>query len=158
MRLYVVRHGEAEAQRTTDEARALTVAGRDGVRQLWRQLVAEGIRPATLISSPYVRARQTAEEIAGECGLTPGAPCELLVPDGHPQRVFEWLLARDDQGPLVLVSHMPLVGHLVGQLSEGPGARLPMGVGAVAALEVEVPAIAGARLLWLRAPGDLFQP
>ncbi|WP_111656826.1 phosphohistidine phosphatase SixA [Isoalcanivorax indicus] len=156
MRLYVVRHGEAEAQRTTDEARALTDAGRRGVQRLWQNLLAEGVRPATLISSPYVRARQTADEIAAQCGLAVDDTCDLLVPDGHPQRVFDWLLARDDSGPLVLVSHMPLVAHLVGQLSEGPGARLPMGVGAVAALEVEVPAVAGARLLWLRAPGDLF--
>ncbi|MCH8543249.1 MAG: phosphohistidine phosphatase SixA [Alcanivorax sp.] len=169
MRLYVVRHGEAERQVTTDEARALTANGRDGVRRLWQALTAEGECPARLYTSPYVRARQTAAEIADICRLPVTGTCDLLVPDGQPQRVLDWLLGltmqppvatgsepADIDAPLVLVSHMPLVAHLVGQLCEGPSARLPMGVGAVAALDVEVAAIAGARLAWLRAPGDLF--
>ena len=157
MRLYVVRHGEAEPQSTTDEARALTSGGRRGVRRLWQSLKAEGIRPARIVSSPYVRAQQTAEEIAAVCGLGTEAHCPLLVPEGNPRQVLEWLLAwPETDTPLVMVSHMPLVAHLVGQLAEGPSARLPMGVGAVAALDVEVAAVSGARLLWLRAPGDLF--
>ena len=172
MRLYVVRHGEAERQVTTDEARALTVNGRDGVRRLWQALTAEGERPARLYTSPYVRARQTAAEIGDVCGMPVTGTCDLLVPDGQPLRVLDWLLGltmqppvttvgepadhADHDAPLVLVSHMPLVAHLVGQLCEGPSARLPMGVGAVAALDLEVAAIAGARLAWLRAPGDLF--
>lgn len=166
MRLYVVRHGEAERQVTTDEARALTVNGRDGVRRLWQALTSEGERPARLYTSPYVRARQTAAEIADVCGIGVTGTCDLLVPDGQPLRVLDWLLGLtmqspvsepvDHDAPLVLVSHMPLVAHLVGQLCEGPSARLPMGVGAVAALDLEVAAVAGARLVWLRAPGDLF--
>ncbi|MBZ2187639.1 phosphohistidine phosphatase SixA [Alcanivorax sp. JB21] len=159
--MYVVRHGEAERQVTTDEARALTPRGREGVRQLWETLTSEGERPLRLYTSPYVRARQTAAEIADICGLDVTDTCDLLVPDGHPQRVLDWLLGltmqpADQDSPLVLVSHMPLVAHLVGQLCEGPSARLPMGVGAVAALDMEVAAMAGARLAWLRAPGDLF--
>src|SRR5690606_12590749 len=128
MRVYVVRHGEAEPQSSSDEARALTSRGREDVRGLWQALAARGAMPGPIYSSPYLRARQTAAEICAvyRCELT--GINELLVPDGRPQDVFDWLLGLPLTDGMMLVSHMPLVAHLVGRLAEGPDARVPMGV------------------------------
>lgn len=154
MRLYVVRHGEAEPQSSSDEARALTDRGREDVRGLWQALAARGEVPGPVYSSPYLRARQTAAEICTVYRRELAGLSELLVPDGRPQEVFDWLLGLPQVDGMMLVSHMPLVGHLVGRLADGPDARVPMGVGSVALLDVEVPAVGGGRLIWLRSPGE----
>lgn len=153
MRLYIVRHGEAERRAATDAERALTPQGRHRVAALWQALSAEGVKPGRLVSSPYVRARQTAETIAGVVGDASLDTLDLLVPEGAPTAVLDWLMAAaPGDEDLVLVSHMPLVGQLTGLLADSAGAHVPFSVGTVACLEVEVAAAGGARLLWLRAP------
>lgn len=152
MRLYIVRHGEAERRATTDAERPLTAHGRAQVRHLWHELAEEGVAVARLVASPFLRARQTADEIAA---VFPGVAREeqaSLVPEGSPAAVINWLLQRPAEEGLVLVSHMPLVGQLTGTLVESGNARVPFSVGSVACLDVEVAASGGARLLWLRAP------
>ncbi|MGH2469546.1 MAG: SixA phosphatase family protein, partial [Chloroflexota bacterium] len=66
MKLYVMRHGPAEAQRDglADADRALTAEGRAETVGVARGLARLGARPAVILSSPLVRARQTAEVIA----------------------------------------------------------------------------------------------
>lgn len=158
MRLYIVRHGEAEPHRDDDQSRALTSAGRAAVRQLWQQLHAAGIQVDALYSSPYLRARQTADEISAISGQPLAAELDELVPDGRPAQVLDWLLMQPQLDNVVLVSHMPLVALLVGQLADGPGARVPMHVGSVASLELDVAAVGGGRLRWLRTPGEAANP
>lgn len=154
MRLYVVRHGEAEPPSRSDAERPLTERGRNDVRGLWKALAARGEAPTRIISSPYVRAAQTAAEIATIFNTQVAATSELLVPEARPQELFDWLLSQPLQDGMMLVSHMPLVSLVVGRLAEGADARVPMSVGAVALLDIEVPATAGGRLVWLRAPGE----
>ena len=156
MRLYVVRHGEAEPASRSDAERPLTERGRRDVRGLWQALAARGEAPTTIISSPYVRAVQTATEIAGVFNGKVARTTELLVPEARPQEVFDWLLSEPLRDGMMLVSHMPLVSLLVGRLVDGAEARVPMSVGAVALLDIEVPVAAGGRLVWLRSPGEAF--
>lgn len=153
MRLYIVRHGEAERQVTTDEARALTRDGRDDVTRLWTHLVARGVQPRRIVSSPYVRARQTADLIAGFFPGVPREQLDLITPDGDPSRVLARLLEAGVGDDWVLVSHMPLVDRLCGALTDG--GRYPFPVGATACLDVEVLAPEGGRLRWLVAPADI---
>ena len=68
MRLWLLRHGEAEPQAASDAARELTAHGRKEVQQAAAQLAG---RPLTaIVASPYVRAQQTAELVRSELGLT----------------------------------------------------------------------------------------
>jgi phosphohistidine phosphatase len=66
VKLYVMRHGPAEDTSPTgrDADRALTPEGRERTRAVARALLAEGEAPLTIISSPLVRALQTAEIVA----------------------------------------------------------------------------------------------
>jgi phosphohistidine phosphatase len=78
MRVFLIRHAEAE-RGEPDELRRLTVGGRDAARRLGEELAGEGI--VTIVASPLLRARETAELIAKGCGaglavddrLAPGA-------------------------------------------------------------------------------------
>jgi phosphohistidine phosphatase SixA len=83
MRLFLVRHAEA-APGDPDELRPLTAAGRVVARDLGERLAPE--HPDAVVSSPLLRARETAEQIARAAGLTaeaddrlaPGATAEDL--------------------------------------------------------------------------------
>ena len=69
MRLYLVRHAKAE-QGEPDDLRRLTPDGRAAARDLGRRLAAEGVAPDAVLSSPLLRARETAEEIVEEVTIT----------------------------------------------------------------------------------------
>jgi phosphohistidine phosphatase len=85
VRVYLCRHAEASPG-DPDELRELTAEGRRQARALGTRLAGLAAPPATVLTSPLVRARQTAEAIAAETGaalrlapaLAPGATVEAL--------------------------------------------------------------------------------
>ena len=85
MRLYLVRHAHA-APGEPDELRALTPEGRRDARSLGELLAAEGVRPDAILSSPLLRARETAEELGRATGVQASSD-ERLGPGA------EWLTA-----------------------------------------------------------------
>ena len=149
MRIYVVRHGEAEGMVSTDAERRLTVPGRQQVLDIWRALRDQGVRPTTLVSSPYVRARQTATAIAEVFPELQPVIRPELTPDGSTGRVLSWLGDLPTLEGLVLVSHMPLVSLLTADLTDGAHTTFP--VACVACIDLEVVARHAGRLLWLKS-------
>ncbi|WP_335945277.1 phosphohistidine phosphatase SixA [Pseudomonas sp. G166] len=116
MKLWVLRHGEAEPYGARpDPDRALTAHGREEVLRSAAHLIGQ---PLTAIyASPYLRAQQTAGLVREALGLQPELiTVDWLTPDTRPQKVLEHL---DDQGDVLLVSHNPLVGSLLGLLQHG---------------------------------------
>ncbi|MCA1770311.1 MAG: phosphohistidine phosphatase SixA, partial [Halomonas sp.] len=94
--------------------------------------------------------------IIGEALGVPVESLSIITPDDDPSAVADWLLAQPEGRPLMLVSHMPLVGALSGLLVEGSvdrGPRFP--TAALAELEAEVWAAGCARLARFTAPSDL---
>ena len=117
VRLWLLRHGQAQAQARTDAERELTAHGRAEVRQAASLL--QGRALSAIIASPYVRAQQTAtlvREVVGFSGAIQTVP--WLTPDSDPREVLAQL-AHFDSGELLLVSHQPLVGALAGLLITG---------------------------------------
>lgn len=102
-RIILVRHGETEANRRRCFAESddipLTEAGRLQARQIAERL-ARDFRPKALVSSPFLRARQTAAVIADVLGLTAEALAGIHERDfgclrGHPyERLGELMTAR----------------------------------------------------------------
>jgi phosphohistidine phosphatase len=86
MRLYLCRHAQAAAG-DPDELRELTATGLEQARSLAGALAAAGPPPALVLTSPLLRARQTAEAIARATGsevriderLAPGATAETVL-------------------------------------------------------------------------------
>lgn len=152
MKMLIVRHGEAEPLQTDDASRQLTAKGAEQVTALWQTLRDKEVKVTRLVASPFTRTQQTAALIAA---YYPGLEVEydeVLLSESEPQAVLDWLSAQPQKDGLVLVSHMPLVAILTGMLTESTSARLPFVPGMVTCLDVEVAAIAGARLRWCISP------
>ncbi len=107
MRVFLVRHAHA-APGAPDELRTLTEAGLAAAQKLGAELAAE--RPAAVVSSPLVRARQTAAEIARAAGLDPEVD-ERLAPGATPVDLREAAEGRGDT--IVAVGHQPDCSHIV---------------------------------------------
>ena len=121
MRLFLVRHAEA-APGEPDALRELTPAGHDQARALGMELAANGVRPAVILTSPLVRARQTAEAV----GRAVGVPVEIderLGPGATVESVEE---AVNGRGETVLaIGHQPDCGRIAAELTGGPPPDFP---------------------------------
>ena len=126
MRLIVVRHAEA-APGEPDELRRLTPEGRDRARALADRLP----RADAVLSSPLVRARETAEPIARAAGV-PVEADERLAPGASPEGVLEAVAGRG--ATIVVVGHQPDCGHIAAAL--GGGEERPFPPGAAHAIEL----------------------
>ena len=115
--LVIMRHGEAEPQNSQDSQRQLTAKGRADVTQMACWLSQHYQQVDVVLSSPFVRTRQTAElMLAQQAAATQFEILPELVPEGDCQQVqlyVDALLALKPETRLLLVSHMPLVSFLV---------------------------------------------
>lgn len=151
MRLWLLRHGEAEPRARTDAERNLTAAGRLEVQSSSAQLQERPLQ--VILVSPYQRAQQTAEIVRQELGFT-GAieTVPWLIPESDPKDALLYLDRRTEQN-LLLVTHQPFVGALGGWLINGHrDAPLPMATASLAELEGEHLAAGLMRLVGLRHP------
>ena len=116
MKLWVLRHGEAEPYGTRpDPERALTAHGREEVLHSAAQLIGQPL--SAIYASPYLRAQQTAQLVREALGFAAELKTvDWLTPETQPHKVLEYL---GDQGNVLLVSHNPLVGSLLGLLQHG---------------------------------------
>ena len=131
MRLYLVRHAEAEPGEP-DELRHLTAAGRRQAEQLAEHLAAALPRPTAVLCSPLLRARETAELLARPLGLEP-VPDPRLAPGAGPDDVRSAVAGRGDA--VVVVGHQPDCGRVAAALTGEPEpAFRPAGL-----VEVNVP-------------------
>ncbi|MBV8478942.1 MAG: histidine phosphatase family protein [Actinobacteria bacterium] len=110
MRLVIVRHAEA-APGEPDELRPLTPNGRDQARGLGERLRADGIDPGAVLTSPLLRARQTATAL----GFGEPEVDDRLAPGAAPDTVRELALARG--GVVIVVGHQPDCGIAVKELA-----------------------------------------
>jgi len=151
VRLWLLRHGQAEPQAASDAARELTAHGRQEVQQAAAQLLG---RPLTAImASPYVRAQQTAELVRLELGFSGSVQTvSWLTPDSDPRDALKYLDERE-HAEVLLVSHQPLIGALGGLLVHGHRQEpLPMRTASLAELEGDISAAGLMELLALIHP------
>ncbi len=136
MKLWVLRHGEAESHAPSDAQRNLTERGREEVLHSAAHLIGQPI--SAIIASPYVRAQQTAQLVREALGFVPEIrTVSWLTPDGNPLQVLEKLDTDDN---VLLVSHQPLVGNLISFLQHGHQRQpQPMHTASLAELEGDFP-------------------
>jgi len=116
VRLTLIRHGDASQEASRDEERALTKRGRADSRRVGRALERRGVRFSAVITSPLVRAVQTAEIVVGAMDRrrVRVTVSNVLVPEGQPQNVIKLLegLAEADGKSVALVAHEPLLSRV----------------------------------------------
>jgi phosphohistidine phosphatase len=122
MQLVIVRHAEA-APGTPDELRPLTPAGHEQARSLGLRLREEGIEPDAVVSSPLLRARETASELAGLLGLSAPEVDERLEPGASPADIAEAALGRGET--VVVVGHQPDCSQAAAALTGGAEPPFP---------------------------------
>src|SRR5512140_1804038 len=118
MNLYILRHGIAEGlgprNRRQDSERALTAEGRQKVRKLAKAIKALGVGFDEVLSSPYRRARETAEIVVDQLKRPKIQLTNTLTPSGNVQELLDEvgrLQATSDQ--ILLVGHEPYLSQLV---------------------------------------------
>jgi phosphohistidine phosphatase len=111
VRLFVVRHAEA-APGEPDHLRPLTSAGREAARALAEQLASEPIE--AVVSSPLLRARETADAIAKATG-TETQVDDRLAPGATADGLQEAAAERGET--VVTVGHQPDCSEIVLELT-----------------------------------------
>jgi phosphohistidine phosphatase len=142
MELYIFRHGIAEDARpgSPDPDRRLTAEGREKTAAVAKMARATGVRPSLILSSPYVRARQTAEIAAHELGFKGKIlNIDSLVPDSKPQDVWRSIRDHAGESAILLAGHEPLLSQLVAWLLNAPSLRVEMKKSALVRIDVESP-------------------
>jgi phosphohistidine phosphatase len=156
--LHLLRHAHAGDPATwdgPDERRPLSDKGEKQADRLGRFLAGIGFQPDAIITSPKVRAAQTAEIVGLRLGVPVGVDARLA---GELEiGALEGILrdAGDPERP-VLVGHDPDFTELVAILCGT--SRVPLKKGSLARIEASRPLEpGGGTLLWL-VPPDLLRP
>ena len=156
MVLYVMRHAEAVDTNgdLPDEWRYLTDKGIKSVENVSRNLGNYGRKPRLIISSPLVRAVQTAQIVAAyACRKNALIVSGLLQADGDLDQLQDFLRTHAEAKRLMIVGHEPHLGSLVAGLLQKEDTIL-LKKGGCVALELDSNvADKPARFLWYLLPG-----
>lgn len=112
----VIRHGVAEEGAAGgDRERALTAAGRASMQRYAAGFASTAPRPGCILSSPYRRARETADIVAAAFGGVPVTEEPALGAGAAPADILGALVAccRGDRGAVALIGHEPDLGRFV---------------------------------------------
>lgn len=112
MTIYFLRHADAEDLAMSDFDRKLTVKGLDQARRIGNFCVERHIKPTTILSSPLVRARETAVIVGRKLGIEPVIQ-DWIACGMTPSTMFEKLKARGKPESLMLVGHEPDMGNAI---------------------------------------------
>jgi phosphohistidine phosphatase len=154
--LYLIRHGVAEERGDAwpdDSKRPLTEEGMTRMRKAVRGLSRLGIIFDVVLTSPLVRARQTAEIVAG--GLAPRPTLvniESLAPGGGYAALMTDLEKHARKARIALVGHEPDIGELAARLI-GSRRSIEFKKGAICRIDVdEIPPNGPGQLRWFVVP------
>ena len=160
MKLLLVRHAKAEDREKfdgPDDERPLTANGRQKFRA-----AAKGLRKiapdiGVLVTSPLVRARQTAEVLARVFAARGIVEQELLAPGGSRKALLGWLEQQSDDDVIGLVGHEPDLSELATfLLAKSARPLLEFRKGAAALVSFDGRPAAGQGVLeWLLPPAAL---
>ena len=153
MKLLLLRHAIAAPAGTSgigDENRPLTAKGRKRFKKAAGGLAEIMSTPDVLLTSPLLRARETAD-IAGKAwGLKPTP--EPLLAGGRPEAVLAAVSAHSKCAVVVLVGHEPDLSELLAHVTGGHSERSPFRKGGAALVELDDEAAGSGRLIWFMPP------
>ncbi len=163
MLLLIVRHADAgdarefAASGRPDSERPLSNKGRAQMRGVTRAASAQVPGCTLVLSSPYVRAVQTAELLVGAWPDAELATTPALEPGAHPEQLVEALAGYGKRKAVAVVGHEPDLGALATWCMTGHDeSRIPFRKAGACLLEFERGIErGGGELLWLMGPKHL---
>src|SRR4029077_8239853 len=119
MQLYIVRHGIAvdreDPKCPPDPERYLTEEGVEKTKQVAKGVAALAASADLLLSSPYVRATQTAEIFAAALDYAKQKirRTDLLLPGADPSLLFRELVKDKQSSSVFLFGHAPQLDDII---------------------------------------------
>jgi phosphohistidine phosphatase len=166
MNLYIVRHAIAVPRGTPDyeddSQRPLTRKGRKKMEKIAQGLKSLEVELDLILTSPYVRAVDTARIVKKELGLGDDQVLETehLTPGGDHSQMIQWINEQYAAAAnIALVGHEPSLSQLISTLVCGdPNLALVLKKGGVCRLSVETLRYGRcAALEWLLSPSQLAE-
>jgi len=158
MHLYIVRHGIAidreDPKCPPDPERYLTEEGVEKTREVAKGVAALGVTGDLLLTSPYVRAAQTAEIFASALGYAKQKirRTDLLLPGAEPSQLLREL-AKHKQAPAVfLFGHAPQLDDVIATALGSKKHLTALKKAGVALVELKRFAPPIGELVWLATP------
>jgi phosphohistidine phosphatase len=133
--LYLLRHadaGDPDAWRGDDAVRPLSDKGRRQAQRLGSLLAALGFEPDAILTSPKLRAAETAELVAGALGRKAEVDDRLAAGFG-PESLAAIVAGADGARRIVLVGHDPDFSDVLSTLV---GTEIAMKKGALARVDL----------------------
>ncbi len=164
MNLYLMRHGIAVTQDdpsvSHDGERPLAAKGVKRMRKEAKGILRLGISFDGLLTSPLLRARQTAEIVARALGVEDRLEeISGLAPESTVEHLTFGLTRYQNREHLLLVGHEPLLSNFAGYLLAGQRANkltVELKKGSLCRIETEsLSAGTPAKLHWLLTPKQL---
>ena len=164
MNLYIIRHAiaidEGTPEYDNDSERPLSDKGKKKMRQIARGLRALGVDFDLILSSPYLRAKETAEILA-EVSRTKAdiAFSENLIPMGDPDLLISEMNEKYSANSIALIGHEPHLSSLISLLvSDNASLDITLKKGGVCRLSADdLHHTRKAPLEWLITPGILVE-
>jgi len=156
--LYIMRHGKAARRGpaySDDAKRPLTAQGIKDLQEISRGLIRLGVGVDWIVSSPLVRARETAQIVAES--FTPQAPVEIteaLNPGAATETLLAFLAKHSARKSTLLVGHEPGLSELAGRLiGANPDAGLALKKSGCCLITFpDLPRFSKGQLLWWLTP------
>lgn len=164
MNLYLLRHGlaaERDQQKFPDDSlRPLVLKGEERIGLACAALETLELSFDWILSSPYLRASQTAEIVAAKLGLRKRLKlCDELACGGDPKALIRYVYQlRPGPVNVLLVGHEPDLSQVISLLiSGGPAVAIDMKKGGLAKLVIaaELRYARCATLAWLLTPKQM---
>jgi phosphohistidine phosphatase len=164
MNLYIIRHAIAVDEGTPeyeqDNERPLTDKGKKKMRQIAKGLRILGADFDLILSSPYVRARETAEILADVFKIKADiAFSENLIPMGDPDQLIAEMNEKHSANSIAIVGHEPQLTSMVSLLvAENTSVDITLKKGGVCRLSADdFHHTHKATLEWLLTPSLLVE-
>jgi phosphohistidine phosphatase len=158
MEIYVVRHGIAidreDPKCPPDPERYLTEEGIEKTKRVAAAVAALGATPDLLLSSPYVRAMQTAEIFASALDYSKQKirRTDLLLPGAEPSLFFRELAKDKQTSTLFVFGHAPQLDDIIAAAVGSKHHITSLKKAGVALLELKRVSPPNGQLVWLAPP------
>ena len=142
MYIFIMRHGEAEPVKLSDEERKLTPLGEKQSSQsaIWINQFCQNFDFSIDLAlvSPYQRAQETFQQVAEHVSIAEQMNCSDIIPSGDIQLARDYIDVLLQEKPnvegLLLVSHMPFVSYFLDYMCSHHYSML-FSAGAIAAIK-----------------------
>ena len=158
LEIYLIRHAKAEspdpARWPNDDERPLTPQGQ---MEFARMLKTLGDLPSSVdlfVSSPLLRAKQTADILVSERGWPNYGIWQEMSPDADPQETLDRLFSHRSLKSVALVGHLPHIPAFLSLLLTGSSSALSVEYkkGAIARVTMNHDDGKRGALVWLAVP------